>query len=175
MRRFVPVGSTAADPLYEIADTYLAFWFGVLRDDVDLIEGGQGTAVRRRTGARLEQHIARVFEHACREHASRLTRNGGLPEDMIIGRWWRDEAVEVDVLGITGDRTGLLGECRWQIAPLTGRDLIELERKISFVPEPAEDVASMFWTRTGGVAPDFTPPHFPRLTLSVDGRNWPAA
>jgi uncharacterized protein len=112
VRRFVPVGSTAAD-------------------------------------------IARVFEHACREHASRLTRNGGLPEDMIIGRWWRDEAVEVDVLGITGDRTGLLGECRWQIAPLTGRDLIELERKISFVPEPAEDVALMFWTRTGAVAPGF--------------------
>jgi hypothetical protein len=39
------VGSVTADPLYEIADTYLAFWFGVLRDDVDLIEGGQGAAV----------------------------------------------------------------------------------------------------------------------------------
>ena len=42
VRRTVPVGSVAADPLYEIADTYLAFWFGVLRDDVDLIEGGRG-------------------------------------------------------------------------------------------------------------------------------------
>jgi uncharacterized protein len=74
---------------------------------------------------------------------------------MIIGRWWRDEAVEVDVLGITGDRTGLLGECRWQSAPLTSRDLIELERKISFVPEPAEDVALMFLTRTGAMVPGF--------------------
>jgi AAA+ ATPase superfamily predicted ATPase len=38
-------GST--DPLYEIADDYLAYWFGVLRDDADLIEGGQGSAVAR--------------------------------------------------------------------------------------------------------------------------------
>ena len=34
-------GST--DPLYEIADDYLAYWFGVLRDDADLIEGGAGS------------------------------------------------------------------------------------------------------------------------------------
>jgi uncharacterized protein len=37
----------SADPLYEIADVYLAHWFAVLRDDADLIEGGQGSAVQR--------------------------------------------------------------------------------------------------------------------------------
>ena len=155
MRRVVPVGSTAADPLYEIADTYLAFWFGVLRDDVDLIEGGQGAAVRQRTAARLEQHLARVFENACREHAMLLARDGGLPSDMVIGRWWRDETAEVDVLGISSDRTALLGECRWQTAPLASRDVLELQRKISFVPEPAAEVRLLFWTRTGAVEPGF--------------------
>ncbi|HET8683248.1 MAG TPA: hypothetical protein VFM54_15470 [Micromonosporaceae bacterium] len=35
--------------MYEIADGYLAFWFAVRRDDADLIEGGQGVAVRQRT------------------------------------------------------------------------------------------------------------------------------
>jgi hypothetical protein len=30
----------SADPMYEIADTCLAYWFAVLRDDADLIEGG---------------------------------------------------------------------------------------------------------------------------------------
>lgn len=155
VRRVVPVGETAGDPLYEIADTYLAFWFGVLRDDVDLIEGGQGAAVRQRTAARLEQHLARVFEDACRAHATVLVRNGELPADMIIGRWWRDETAEVDVLGISADRTALLGECRWQATPLTSRDLIELQRTISFVPDPAPDVRLMFWTPTGAVEPGF--------------------
>lgn len=149
VRRVVPVGHTAADPLYEIADTYLAFWFGVLRDDVDLIEGGQGDAVRHRTEPRLQQHIGRVFESACREHATRLVRDRLLPQDMVIGRWWRDETAEVDVLGMIGDKTALLGECRWQTTPLTGRDLTELHRKIAYVPAPRDELQLMFWTRSG--------------------------
>jgi AAA+ ATPase superfamily predicted ATPase len=149
VRRVVPVGHATADPLYEIADTYLAFWFGVLRDDVDLIEGGQGDAVQRRTEQRLEQHIGRVFESACREHAARLVRDGELPPEMIIGRWWRDEIAEVDVLGMIGDRTALLGECRWQAGPLTNRDLIDLQRKIAYIPDPGDDLTLMFWSRSG--------------------------
>lgn len=153
--RAVPVGSSSADPLYEIADTYLAFWFGVLRDDVDLIEGGQGAAVRQRTAARLDHHLGRVFEGACRAHAALLVRDSELPSDMIIGRWWRDEIAEIDVLGISADRTALLGECRWQTVPLTNRDVLELQRKISFVPEPAADIRLLFWTRTGATEPGF--------------------
>lgn len=155
VQRVTPVGSVTADPLYEIADTYLAFWFGVLRDDVDLIEGGQGDAVWRRTEPRLQQHVGRVFENACREHAALLVREGALPSDMIIGRWWRDETAEIDVLGMTGDHTALLGECRWQTAPLSSRDLIELQRKLAYVPDPADDVSFTFWTRTGATAPGF--------------------
>jgi AAA+ ATPase superfamily predicted ATPase len=155
VRRVVPVGRTTADPLYEIADTYLAFWFGVLRDDVDLIEGGQGGAVRRRTEQRLQQHIGRVFESACREHATRLVRDRLLPPDMAIGRWWEHETAEIDVLGLIGDKTALLGECRWQATPLTGRDLTELHRKTAHVPEPSEDLQLMFWTRSGAAEQGF--------------------
>jgi hypothetical protein len=149
VRRVVPIGHATADPLYEIADTYLAFWFGVIRDDVDLIEGGQGDAVQRRTEQRLQQHIGRVFEGACREHAAQLARDGELPREMIIGRWWRDEIAEVDVLGMIGDQTALLGECRWQASPLTNRDLIDLQRKIAYIPDPGDDLTLMFWSRSG--------------------------
>lgn len=155
VRRVTPLGSPSADPLYEIADDYLAFWFGVLRDDVDLIEGGQGEAVRRRTDPRLQRHLARVFEGACREHAARLVRDGTLPQDMIVGRWWRDERVEIDVLGMIGDRTALLGECRWQTGPVGNRELLELQRKIAHVPEPSADVTLAFWTRSGAADPGF--------------------
>jgi uncharacterized protein len=155
VRRVTPVGSPASDPLYEIADDYLAFWFGVLRDDTDLIEGGQGSAIRHRTEPRLQRHIARVFENACREHAARLVRDGIFPPDTVIGRWWRDERAEVDVLGMTGDQTALLGECRWQAGPLTNRDLVELQRKIAYVPRPSDILTLAFWTRTGTADPAF--------------------
>ena len=59
--------------------------------------------------------------------------------------------MEIDVLGISGDVTAMLGECRWQKAPLTSRDVLELQRKISFRPEPAAEVRLLFWTRTGAV------------------------
>jgi len=155
VRRVVPLGHAMADPLYEIADTYLAFWFGVLRDDVDLIDGGQGDAVRHRTEQRLQQHIGRVFESACRDHAAQLVRDGILPRDMVTGRWWRDEAAEVDVLGMIGGKTALIGECRWQANPLTARDLTGLHRKAAYVPDPGDDLTLMFWTRNGTAEPGF--------------------
>jgi hypothetical protein len=68
---------------------------------------------------------------------------------MIIGRWWRDEIAEVDVLGMIGDQTALLGECRWQASPLTNRDLIDLQRKIAYIPDPSDDLTLMFWSRSG--------------------------
>ena len=77
-------------------------------------------------------------------------RDGDLSPDLVIGRWWRDETAEVDVLGLIGDRTALLGECRWPASPLTG-----LQRKIAYIPDPGDDLTLMFWTRNGTVEPGF--------------------
>jgi hypothetical protein len=97
------------DPLYEIADDYLAHWFTVLRDDADLIEGGQGPAVRQRTVGRWQTHVARVFEAEARAHAQRLVGAGQLPADTVVGRWWRDETAEIDVLGLSQAAPVLVG------------------------------------------------------------------
>jgi hypothetical protein len=141
----------AADPLYEIADDYLAYWFAVLRDDADLIDGGQGTAVRKRTAGRWQTHVARVFEAAARSHAQRLVQRDELPGDTVIGRWWKDETVEIDVLGLSGDRPVLVGECRWQAKPPTRRDLGDLQRRAAHLPPPGDaGLAYAFWARGAG-------------------------
>ncbi|MGH3994832.1 MAG: ATP-binding protein, partial [Pseudonocardiaceae bacterium] len=106
VRAVRPLGApSSADPMYEIADPYLAFWFAVLREDAELIEGGQGQAVQQRVKQRWQAHLGRVFEHAARDHAVRLVGSGDLPAGMIVGRWWRNEVAEVDVLGLLQDRT----------------------------------------------------------------------
>jgi hypothetical protein len=74
---------------------------------------------------------------------------------MVIGRWWRDVTAEVDVLGMIGGKTALMGECRWQSGPLTARDLTELHRKVAYVPDPADDLMPRFWTRSGAAEPGF--------------------
>ncbi|MGH3940298.1 MAG: DUF234 domain-containing protein [Pseudonocardiaceae bacterium] len=77
----------AADPLYEITDPYLAFWSAVLREDADLVEGGQDRAAQQRVHQRWQAHLGRVFEEAAREHAVQLVQSGELPAQLTVGRW----------------------------------------------------------------------------------------
>jgi AAA+ ATPase superfamily predicted ATPase len=141
----------SADPMYEIADDYLAYWFAVLRDDADLVEGGQGRAVRQRTQGRWQTHLARVFEAAGRDHAQRLVASAVLPTDTVVGRWWKDETAEIDVLGLSGEHPVLIGECRWQTRPVAERDLADLRRKAVHLPPspPGTGTTYAFWSRGG--------------------------
>jgi AAA+ ATPase superfamily predicted ATPase len=150
-----PLGApSSTDPLYEIADPYLAYWFAVLRDDADLVEGGQGAAVQQRVQGRWQSHVARVFEEAARDHAIRLVRSGELPTAMTVGRWWRDEIAEVDVLGVLDERTRLLGEVKWRDSGPNTRDLQTLAGKLAYLPPAHPDLQQVFWTRSGSSSAD---------------------
>jgi hypothetical protein len=145
-----PVGApSSADPLYEIADPYLAYWFAVLRDDADLVEGGQGEAVQQRVQGRWQSHLARVFEEAARDHAIRLVKAGELPAAMTVGRWWHDEVAEVDVLGLLDEQTRLLGEVKWREEGPDSRDLHALAGKLAYLPPAHPELEQVFWTRSG--------------------------
>jgi uncharacterized protein len=146
-----PIGSidTRTVPQYRIADVYLAFWLSVLRDDAELIEGGQGEAVLNRQRPRLDRHVSATFEQLAREHAIRLVADGQLPADTIIGRWWRDETVEIDVLGLSGPRPVLVGEAKWQHEPIERRELRTLHRKLTQLPDADTDVQLAVWSRHG--------------------------
>lgn len=126
IRREVPIDVSFKDTkrrLYRIVDPYLRFWFSVLGDDADAVDGGRGDIVLRRNRARLEQHVAAVFEDECRSHAQRLADAGRWGDgDPTIGRWWRHardpetrQAVqtEIDVAGFDGQRMVIVGEVKW--------------------------------------------------------------
>jgi hypothetical protein len=147
-----PVGAGGSpDPLYEISDVYLAFWFAVLRDDADLVEGGQGPAVQKRTEGRWMTHIGRVWEMAARQHAVRLVGADEFPPDTVVGRWWRDEVAEIDVLGLSGTAPVLVGESRWQRHWPDARDLADLRRKSALLPPATTRFA--FWSREDETSP----------------------
>lgn len=152
VRKSLPLAAPkGARPTYALNDTYLAFWFRVLFSDCSLIEGGQGHAVLKRTTPRWLSHLRRVFEEMALGHARRLVEAGRLPEDIVLGRWWRTtgENCEVDVLGLRGRRTCLVGEARWQRAPLGTRDLAGLRGKLAFVPQPVAEPIFVLWGRSG--------------------------
>lgn len=156
VRRSQPVGAPRrARPVYELADPYLAFWFGVLYSDLPHIDAGQGRAVLKRRSEQWQRHLGWVFEEGARAHAARLVERGELPSDLVVGRWWATsgEACEVDILGLRGSRSALLGEARWQARPLGPRDLRALIGKLARVPRPVDDPIFALWGR-GGVEPD---------------------
>jgi len=172
IKRALPVGAPrGARASYELADPYLAFWFGVLYSDIPQIEAGQGRAVLSRKSPSWQRHLGAVFEDAARAHARRLVAAGELPEGLVVDRWWAvsGEPCEVDVLGLEGTRTVLLGEARWQARALGARDLAELQRKLARVPRPVKLPLFALWGR-GGVDPDLRSPRVlcfePRDVLS---------
>jgi AAA+ ATPase superfamily predicted ATPase len=150
--KVLPVGAPrGARPTYELADPYLAFWFGVLYSEIPQIEAGQGGAVIRGRSPAWLRHVGAVFEETARGHARRLVARGGLPEDLVVGRWWaaRGEPCEVDVLGMRGSQSALLGEARWQARPLGRRDLTRLAAKLERVPRPVREPLLVLWGRGG--------------------------
>lgn len=153
VRKAIPVGAPrgARASMYEIADPYLAFWFGVLYSDIPAIEAGQGRQVLSRRHPQWQRHLGWTFEELARDHARSLVARGALPSDLVIGRWWasRGEAVEVDVLGLAGARTKLLGEARWQESPLDVEDLERLRKKLGHVPKPMPEPLFVLWGRGG--------------------------
>jgi len=156
IRRALPIGAPkGARPDYEINDPYLAFWFGVLYSNIPEIETRQGEAVLARVDPLWQRHLGAVFEEAARAHARRLIQRGELPAGLLVGRWWASsgQPCEVDVLGLLGRRTHLVGEARWQQRPLDGRDLEALRRKAPRVPQPIDAPIYALWGR-GGVTPE---------------------
>jgi hypothetical protein len=104
--------------------------------------------VLRRTDGRWRRHLAWVFEAGARNHAQRMVAAGELPPDTVVGRWWRDETAEIDVLALRGDRPVLIGECRWQAREVTERDLTELRVRAAHLDVAPDDRTTYaFWAR----------------------------
>jgi uncharacterized protein len=145
-----PLGSpTSADPLYRLTDPYIRFWFSVLRSDAELIDGGQGGVVLKRAQPRWEAHVQSVFEEIARLHAIRAVASGDLPE-AIIGRWWLDETVEIDVLGLNSAKQAVLvGEAKWQERPVTSTQVERLRRAALQRGQLDDDITYGVWSRKG--------------------------
>ncbi|MGH8905065.1 MAG: DUF234 domain-containing protein [Egibacteraceae bacterium] len=123
----------------------------MLYADAQLVEAGQGRAVLRRSSAAWQGHLGWTFEEAARSHCQRLVAADLLPDDLVVGRWWTSSGppCEVDVLGLQGNRTALLGEAKWAATPLGHRRIEALRRQLPHLPDPIDDPWLALWGHTG--------------------------
>ena len=111
--------------LYRLADPFFRFWFRFVYPSRAALEAGDAELVwSRKVEPYLAQHVAGVFEDACREYLLSLNRKGRLPTTYDrIGGWWHGPH-EVDLVGIADDGEILLAECKWSTKPV-GTDILD--------------------------------------------------
>lgn len=151
IRRAVPIGQPgwSKQARYEFADPFVRFWFTFIYPDAQLIEAGQGRAVKHRLDDEWNKHLGWVFEEEARKHAVRLSTRGAWGDPLLIGRYWshRTGDVEIDICGLRGKRIALVGEAKWSPAPVGLRQLDGLRSKASRVTDTASGPRLVYWSR----------------------------
>lgn len=153
-----PLGAPDRTPgRWELADPFLRCWYELCWADQGQIEAGMGDRVAEARAGRWQRHLGWVFEEQARSHALRLARQGQLPGEARYGRWWsrRGAQVEIDVLGLLGGRTVVVGEARWDARPLDLHLLEQLKAKERLAPDPVPQPVLCTWSR-GGASVELT-------------------
>ena len=109
----------------------------------------------------LSDHVAPVFEDICRD----WTRAAYGRRAQRFGAWWghaRNDlrrtgertSEEIDIVGLSGDRVTVIGECRWRNKAMDGSVLTGIEdyklpalRQAGY--EIADDLQVLLFSRSG--------------------------
>lgn len=139
VRRELPFGAapTARGGHWILDDPFLRFWFRFVFPFQSDLEAGldPNDLYRAEVVPALAEHVAPVFEDACRAHTRRLYGRTATK----VGRWWGNarhdlrrtgqrSTEEIDIVGVSRNRVTLVGEVKWTGKPLDVtilRDLAE--------------------------------------------------
>jgi uncharacterized protein len=144
VHRAHPVGDNSPKAAkLRIGDNYLRFWFAMVEQNLQLIDGGQGAAVLRSQVPQWENLVADVFEREARSHAVRLADG-----EAEVGEWWTDRPAQaqIDVVEYSGNRWLRVGEVKWKPA-FTLADFRRFQRHLQVAGNRATDVRLAVWAK----------------------------
>jgi AAA+ ATPase superfamily predicted ATPase len=120
--------------LYWLADNYLAFWYRYVDPLGRLIVQDRGDLALARIKESFHEFVAiPPWEDVCRQYLWRALAREALPEGIEfteLGPWWDDQS-EIDIIALDGSKASLAGSCKWTNAPMTTRDLYDLQSAVS--------------------------------------------
>jgi hypothetical protein len=137
---------------YRVADPFMRFWFRfVFPFQADLTAGlPPEDHFDRNVAPFLAEHAAAAFEDVCRA----WVRDRYSKTTDTVGPWWgmarhdlRRKKVrlteEIDIVGASGDKVTLVGECRWQNRQMGRRQLTDLlDNKLPALAQSGVDVTT---------------------------------
>lgn len=142
--------------IYQIDDHFLRFWFRYVHPNQSSLDLGLAhTILQQRILPDLDHFVATAFEKAAIHFTVQLAQTGKLPFlPERIGGWWNQNA-EIDVLAVNlSEKMALLGECKWNIHPVSVGVLNELKQKAQVLKKEhaIQEIQFMLFSRCG-----FTP------------------
>jgi len=174
VERVVPVTepnpSRTRKTSYQIADSYLDFWFRFVHPFQSRVETRAGSRrhLHETVAPQLDRFVSRpTFERAARSYLGRME------EATAVGEWWasvpaaggRSEERQVDAVAIDADRRVLaLGSCKWTSGPVGVEEEALLTRLEPYIPGADQQPRHYFFGRQG-----FTPA-LERLALAHPDR-----
>lgn len=155
--RFEPVGPhSRKDVRYYLTDSLFRFWHTFVPRYGTLVDTGMEAQAARRIVTRdLSTYVGHAFEVICQQWVRRMMASGAIdimPRE--LGSWWgtnpvRHERTDIDVVARGLDGELLVGECKWEAAPV-GSDVIGvLARRASLVDADATDVRLVVFSKSG--------------------------
>jgi AAA+ ATPase superfamily predicted ATPase len=152
VRRKLPVGSrpTSRAGHWQLNDEFMRFWFRFVFPYQAELESGLDPIDLWKSAVRpaLNDHIAPVFEEICRD----WTRANHGETAQRVGAWWgraRNDLrrtgertnEEIDIVGMSGGRVTLVGECRWRRKAMDGNIMRELhDYKLPALRQAGHDI-----------------------------------
>lgn len=156
VRRTVPIGPHKKNQVrYVIADNLFRFHYRFGVRYVTAVESGLSGAVAGRiVKDDLSTFVGPVFEEVCRQWLVRRAASGELgliPSE--VGSWWgtnpatrREEEVDIVMRGVDGEL--ILGECKWNNAPVDASVLGTLRRRATLL-EGGENAVLYLFAKEG--------------------------
>lgn len=112
--------------IYRIKDRLIHFWYRFVFPNLSqLEERGMEQVYDNHIAPLLDDHIAPYFTSVCQEYLTLLSDFKRLPFEIeAIGQWYGKEGT-IDIIGDGADAS-FVGKCKWDAAPFTEQDFMEL-------------------------------------------------
>lgn len=163
--REVPAWSSPKGRLrrYRVTDPYLRFWFRYVDRSLELISRGRADHAFDRLERDWPSWRGRSIEPVVRESLARFVPDDARLESIEdVQAWWtRDGQKEVDVAGVSRERTVLLGTIKWRPGGVVSR------REITHLRDAAGAIPRSSGAMFAAISPEGQPVEGADLAFSA--------
>jgi len=142
---------TSRSGRYHLSDPYLRFFFRFIAPNMNLVEQQLDVLLWERIREQFRSYVGEAFEDLCQEWVLAQARENNLPfMPELVGSHWAPDA-QVDVVAINhGEKSILLGECKWGTGGVGRAEVRELVEKAALVVPGADwKVSYVLFSRYG--------------------------